>query len=390
MGSDVIYGLQNLEWFNQETHLAKNRDAVGSHGSSSWGSHKTKLDLEIQRNLSRYHNITLRKDTTALREFMGNRVSEILDTTDVNQWHHVRSGDNISDLGTRHNATVAYLSNDTDWQNGNTWMSLPFSCWPVTQDINEGNIPDDEILNSKFCGHSLITESSISFDNYVSKSYQFTLYLTARILKISRSKSFKSNELTVDDIKKTELFTLRTSMKMREKLIGGKLKFIRVEINQDGLITLRSRVVQGLRIHYDADEFLIKSHNEPVAYLWLKKIHDEDQGGITKVVAKSRRKYWIIRARKLATKIIRSCYKCRLRDKVLVEHVMSPILTSRPITSPTFHELFLDIFGPFEINDTAKQKSRKKVWGLVLNCVVARTVHLYITEDYRADAFLHS
>ena len=83
MGSDVIYGLQNLELSNQETHLDKNRDAVGSHGSSSWGSHKTKLDLEIQQNLSRYRNITLRKDTTALREFMGNRVSEILDTTDV-------------------------------------------------------------------------------------------------------------------------------------------------------------------------------------------------------------------------------------------------------------------------------------------------------------------
>ena len=115
----------------------------------------------------------------------------------------------------------------TDCQNGNTWMSLLFSSWPVTQDINEASIPDDEILNSKFCGHSLITESPISFDNYVGKSYQFILNFTARILKIAGSKSFKTNEITVDDIKKADLFILKTSMKMIEKLLGGKLKLIR-------------------------------------------------------------------------------------------------------------------------------------------------------------------
>ena len=50
---------------------------------------------------------TLRKEMTALREFMGNRVSEILHTTDVYQWYHVRSENNISDLRTRSNAAVA-------------------------------------------------------------------------------------------------------------------------------------------------------------------------------------------------------------------------------------------------------------------------------------------
>ena len=49
---------------------------------------------------------TLKKDSSALREFMGNRVAEILDTTEVKQWYHVKSEDNIADLGTRSNITV--------------------------------------------------------------------------------------------------------------------------------------------------------------------------------------------------------------------------------------------------------------------------------------------
>ena len=75
------------------------------------------------------------------------------------------------------------------------------------------------------------------------------------------------------------------------------------EIKQDGLIVLRSRAVYGLRMHYDVDEFPILAYH--VTHLGLKRIHDEDHGGITKVLAKSGRNYWIVRARKLATKIIR-------------------------------------------------------------------------------------
>ena len=32
---------------------------------------------------------TLHKDSLALREYMGNRVSEVLDSTDPDQWYHV-------------------------------------------------------------------------------------------------------------------------------------------------------------------------------------------------------------------------------------------------------------------------------------------------------------
>ena len=112
-------------------------------------------------------------------------------------------------------------------------------------------------------------------------------------------------------------------------------------------------------MHYDADEFPILSYDDPVAYvayLWLKKIHNGDHRRIKG-------------CSKVQEKIMDyPCRKTGLRDKVLAEQVMAP----------------------FEIKDTVKQRSRKKVWGLVLNCVVTRAVHLDITEDYGADAFLQT
>ena len=188
--------------------------------------------------------------------------------------------------------------------------------------------------------------------------------MTARLLRIAKFKSFRDNNITLDDTQNAESFILRHSMQMTERMLeGSKLVSLRAKRNKDGIIVLRSRAVEGLRVHYDTEEFPILTYDDPVSYLWLKRIHEEDHGGITKVVAKSRRKYWILRARKLATKVTRSCYKCRLKDKRLAKQIMAPLLSARMTMSPTFNEISLDLFGPFEIKDTVKQRSRKKVWG---------------------------
>ena len=119
------------------------------------------------------------------------RVAEILDTTNIEQWYHVKSKDNISDIGTRSNASVVDICEHSEWQNGSTWMSLPIEQWPISQDTGPENVPGDELLQSKFSGHAKAMESPISFDKYKSKSYEFVINLIARVLKIAKNKSFK-------------------------------------------------------------------------------------------------------------------------------------------------------------------------------------------------------
>ena len=94
--------------------------------------------------------------------------------------------------------------------------------------------------------------------------------------------------------------------------------------------------------------------------------------------------------RKLATKIKKECYKCRLIDKKLAEQQMSPLPRPRQVMSPTFNEVSLDMFGPYEIRDTVKQRIRKKVWGLILNFLATRAVHIDLTGDYGTYAVLQN
>ena len=98
---------------------------------------------------------TLRKDINTLREFMGNRVAEILDSTVVEQWYHVKSKQNISDLGTRNNSSTDDISPESEWQNGNSWMYLAIEQWPITQDISHEKAPEEVLHNNVYsmCVH---------------------------------------------------------------------------------------------------------------------------------------------------------------------------------------------------------------------------------------------
>ena len=356
---------------------------------------KTIRDNSIWNFENVYHVIdsecllaTLRKETCALREFMGNRIAEILSSTKVQQWFHTRSKLNIADLGTRCNATLKDIDENSEWQNGSEWMYLPPEEWPLSQET-AAEVPEEELLNNKFVGLISTSPPALSYQKYIGKSYQFIVNLTARCMKVAENRSFQQNELTADDLLKAETHIIKTSMQLTKvELEKGNLESLRPEVNSNGIICLNSRAIEGLQIHYDAKEFPILTYQDPVSQLWMKKVHYENHTGVTSTVAKSRRKFWIIRARKLAQKVKFNCFVCRLLDKSLAQQIMAPLPTARVVMSPTFHEISLDLFGPIEIKDMVKQRTRKKVWGLILNCLATRALHIDATEGYDTSSVL--
>ena len=136
---------------------------------------------------------TLRNNTSALGEWWGNRVQECLNSTEIMQWSHVRSKQNIDDLGTRANATVEDINEQSEWQNGISWMYLPRKDWPVTQDI-EGVVPEEALVRRHISAHAAMVESVIPYSKHTGKSY--SSILATRINSKSKSKSFSLTQKT--------------------------------------------------------------------------------------------------------------------------------------------------------------------------------------------------
>lgn len=115
------------------------------------------------------------KDSSALKEYMGNHVSEIRSHSDPSQWYNAKSADNIADLGTGMGATHEDLSEDSEWQLGPLW-------WPVTQDIESTHVPQEELSKSKLCNFAAISTPIIDLN--CMRSYDFTMSTRGTLLPI--------------------------------------------------------------------------------------------------------------------------------------------------------------------------------------------------------------
>ena len=324
---------------------------------------------------------TLSKETSTLGEFVGNRVTEVLDTTEIDQWYHIGSNDNISDLGTRGQATASDVAEDSDWQLGPSWMYQPIEEWPVDQDVGRSTTPDEFVVRRVVT--AIVTESAINYEKYRGRSYEFVRNLTARLIRIFKDKSMKNSEITSEDLRDADSFILKMSMiKTKESFDKGSLNSLRPQLKEDGTIILGGRASEGMSKFYGSNEYPILTYQDPISHLWIKKTHKEDHSGVMRTVAKSRRKFWIVRAGRLAAKVRRECFRCRLLDKLMAQQQMAPLPKSRQVMSPTFSVVSMDLFGPYEVKDVVKKRTHMKVWGLIINCLVTRALHIEVTEGY--------
>lgn len=335
---------------------------------------------------------TLKKDSVALKEYMGNRVAEINASTNINQWYHVRSEENIADLGTRMTATDVDVVADSIWQRGPAWLREEVSSWPVSQSIISADVPeesDDELTKKGTCYYGSNKEDFLSIKKYT--SYSFLMNLTARLMLICELKTFGVRDLTTCSIEKAEKYWVLRSMELTKiDLQKGKLRSLRPIVSEDGIISVGSRALEGMKLHYNAESFPILTYKDPLAELWMREMHNEDHSGITRTMAKSRRKFWIIKARRLSQKVKYGCYRCRLLDHKMEVQLMSPLPMFRQTIAPVFNVTSIDLFGPIQIKDMVKKRTKMKVWGLICTCAAVRAVYVDVVEAYSADAAIQT
>ena len=268
-------------------------------------------------------------------------------------------------------------------------MYLSVEDWPMDQDVGRSVIPEEFVIHKVAASAQSRKMAIIDYEKYRGRSLDFARNVIARIFRIAKKKSFKNNKITVADMREADEYILRNSMKMTKiALDDGKLSSLRPTVKSDGTVLLGGRALEGMKTNYDNEEFPILMYKDPISYMWMQQVHEEDHSGITRTVAKSRRRFWIIRARRLSSKVKQACYKCRMIDKKLEEQQMAPLPRSRQSQMPTFHEVSLDIFGPYEIHDTVKKRCRKKVWGVIINCLASRALHIDVSENYSTDGII--
>ena len=223
--------------------------------------------------------------------------------------------------------------------------------------------------------------------------YNKLMRVTARILSIFKkdSKPSFSNMYRIpkrNAIQEAERLWIMDAQSDLESLIKPTtLKRLGIK-DEGGIQVAGCRLEEWSGHTYDNQNPVVLSSKSKLAVIYARMIHELCHSGVSTIVSKIRRKYWIVGARNLVKKIRHNCSSCRKLDRVLQNQVMGKIPPERLRPAPAWSYSSLDLFGPFEIRGEANKRSRAKGYGVILNCLLSRAVHLEIVTDYGTDAFL--
>ena len=321
--------------------------------------------------------------------FIANRVSEILESTTVDQWFHVPSADNSADAGTR--------GMSADGLCASSWLKRPiflftsnFPFQPIHQILGKP-------LNSPLGDSAEKQESSLaSIVSYEEKLFNYTKFssyfklvrITAyRLCILPNHAPFRSSdasicrpeEIQVAEAKRqflvqSESFSFEKKQLLDEKHLARRnpISPYTLFIGPNALIRSSGRIT--VEADYDIKHSILLDRCHPAVSPFLKKEHLVNyHEGADFLRACIQGPYTVL---KLCSALRSIKFNCVLRCK-RSESSVQPMMADLPAErlsygSPSFFNTGKYYFGPFHVS---VKRSSEKRWGLLLTCLTTRALH---------------
>ncbi|XP_053691641.1 uncharacterized protein LOC128740146 [Sabethes cyaneus] len=103
-----------------------------------------------------------------------------------------------------------------------------------------------------------------------------------------------------------------------------------------------------------------------------------------------RQRFWPVRGRELARKIVRQCVTCFRCSPKPTEQYMAPLPSVRVTPARVFSNSGLDYCGPFSIRPLYGRGANVEMYVAVFVCMVVKAIHLEIVSDLSSVACINA
>ena len=374
----------------------------------------------------------INQDERPLKVGVRNAVIEIRRFTNLNQWFHVESANNIADLGTRR-ASVEEIGENSEWQRGKSWMKLKLEDMPlrtakeITLSNEQKRTAAVECKAPDVSGYVLSNLISNLGERYAYSDYALdpcrfpwkksvnTLALVFMFLrklqesrfkktKIQNSKLNSGTELStpsVDDVLKAETYYFKKGTE-EVKRFNNLKQFKHCSTEKEGILYYTGRIlddpceiaVEKTMLDITPVSFVkpMLDRFSPLAYAIM--IHSHEHGVHHKnsivTLRNSLTQAYIINGRSLAEEIREACIWCRRYKRRLLEVEMGKLPSERITIAPPFYHTQVDLMGPFLARCEHNHRSTVKVWGVVFKDMGTSAVAVMAMPKYDTASFVQT
>ncbi|XP_022167535.1 uncharacterized protein LOC111031762, partial [Myzus persicae] len=303
-----------------------------------------------------------------LKSYVSNRVAQILDNSNREQWYHVPTYCNPADLISR-GVTVSNLHQSTLWWCGPTWLPLDNEMWPTQPSVNE-EVP--EVRQIKLALLTTSQEENTILNKFA--EWLPLLRITAFILRFrNNSLSFKAQQsrqsgpLTVGEIEEAKLVWLRQAQAVsfqdelgalsKGNLVSSKskLKLLNPFLDSKHIIRVGGRLLNSSLTENTKFPIVLPSHHNITQLLFkyehIQLLHAGPQALLSHMLLS----YWPLRVRNLSRMTVHKCLTCFRYKPTTMQPFMANLPRERVTVERPFARTGIDFCGPIHIKSGVRR-----------------------------------
>lgn len=328
----------------------------------------------------------LKSDQRKYHQFVAFRVSEILDSTELNEWRWISSKLNVADEATKWSKRGPDLSNGCRWLSGPDFIMEDQNVWP-SEGVFDSNTDCElkqHILNVEKIDH-LVNIKRFSNWNRALRCVAYVIHFVKKL-----QNSIGGDILSQEELKKAETILLKQAQteyfeEIKTLKKGGKISKnssiykLSPYLDDDNILRIDGRIDYA-NISYELKHPAIIPKYNYVSELIIMHFHKQYHHiNHETAINELRQKYYIPRLRTIYKKVIRKCQMCKIKKTQPKVPQMAKLPKARisAYVSP-FTFTGLDFFGPILVT---VNRHKEKRYGALFTCLTIRAVHIEIVHS---------
>ena len=336
------------------------------------------------------------------KTFVGNRVSDIVDSIPPDRWNHVDGLDNPADCASRGLQPSELLQHKL-WWNGPDWLMLEPNMWPKVAPRALSGITDEErnicllttidshppiIATNRYSSFTKLKRVTGWVNRFIRNS---RAQLSDRIMLFLSIKELKQAENYWLLLCQNDYFSMEVNMLKEGKELSRSSKLLSLNpmLDSCGIIRISGRHNASSQL-YDSIHPIIIPGKHLVTKLIIRGEHLRLlHAGPTLVHGSLCRRFHIVGGHKVVRSIIRQCVTCKKHSARPQNQKMGSLPQERITPDHPFNKVGVDYAGPFYTKyGYVRKPTIVKSYVCVFVSLSIKAVHLELVSDLTSEAFI--